>query len=242
MPFNIFLNENVAHGLPANAQYQAGISNIDPQGTPPENGITLPVLSDPSASYDYFENHLEYVLDSGVVTHRYLPQFNGVANPDTLSSYDVFASQPSTIDGGVNLVSNDDYEDIVQQMAHSRYWIHMYGQGVRIGRQIPIPGLVGTIGGVKATPDDERPQTAFNKIVGNYSGQVVFYARWSLWYTLTEPPNASQSNSGMGPVPPNLAAHAGQDDNADNGVQVPFSEPDDEAINSGPPLQTGIQG
>jgi len=163
-----------------------------------------------------------------------LPQVNN--NADTLAS--CFISDPNIdkITGrGVNIISNDEFTDTIQRMAHSVYWFRLYGQAMRIGLQVPIPGLK-TVGGVQAIPHDANPQNAWNKIVGNYSGLPLWHAYWSLWYTVAEPPTSQQ-------VPPsNLAQHIAGDVKLPDGMQAPFSTPDDLAQSTNPlQQQTQLQ-
>ncbi len=227
MPFAIFENENAANGIPPKSQYQTGISDLDPTGAPVEQGILLPFAGDAQATWNYYDCSCICYLDSGIVVHRLLPQSD--PEPDSLGSYDVAASAPDKLTGmGVNLKSNDSFADVVQRMAHSRYWFNLVGKAIRVGQQIPIPKLV-SIGGQTAVPDDERPQMGYNYIAGNWSGQVIYAAVWSLWYTIATPPTTSKAF-----VPPNLAAHAGEDDDVGKGPQAPFSQPDDEAVESAP--------
>lgn len=225
MAFQFFENENEANGLPKNSQFQVGISNFDP-GTQPEKGIMLPSMTDPAASWVYYDIALACLLDSGIVTHNVLPTVDNTA--DTLAFCDISDPAIDVMTGrGVNLKSNDDYKDIVQRMAHSRYWFRLYGQAMRMGHQVPIPGMK-SIGGVKAIPHDDNPQFAYNKIIGNYSGLVLWHAVWSLWYTVSEPPAKQQ-------VPPaNLAQHIAGDVKIPDGIQSPFSQPDNLAQKSQP--------
>jgi hypothetical protein len=231
MPFALFQNENVAAGLPINGSFQAGVSDTDRAGLTLERNILIPWCSDPRSTWIYYDVTLANYLDSGIVTHRRLPQIDNLA--DTLASCAITDANIDTLTGrGVNLQSRDQFADIVQRMGHSRYWFHLFGQAMRAGFQVPIPAakLVGT---VPLIPDDRQPQVAYNKIVGNYSGVPVWHAVWSLWYTLAAPPRVQ-----LAPTAPNLAAHisAGAALPA-VGIQSPFTQPDDEATLQ---LQTGI--
>ena len=204
--------------------FQQGISNQDNGATPIEKEILLPTPTE-RATWVYYDVALGCALDSGIVVHRRLPQVDNEA--DTLASCVITDPNIDVLTGrGVNLKSNDAFEDIVQRMAHSRYWFKLWGQAMRVGEQIPIPGLK-TIGSVKAIPHDQNPQWAYNKIVGNYSGQVLWYAQWSLWYTLASAPTTQQD------PPQNLAQHT--DGKSYDGLQAPVSKPDDNAMAQGPP-------
>lgn len=222
----IFQNENVTQGLPKTSRFQAGVSNFDPGGVPPEQNVFLPGNPLDTASWVYYDICLASVLDPGIVTHRHLPQVD--ADPDTLASCIITDPNIDKITGrGVNLISNDQYEDVVQRMAHSVYWFRLFGQALRIGEQVPIPGLK-TVAGVKAVPHDANPQNAWNKIVGNYSGLPLWHAYWSLWYTLASPPKKQQV------PPPNLAQHISGDVKLPEGMQAPFSVPDGAAQSTNP--------
>lgn len=226
MSFAQFKNENEAAGLPIKGNFQAGVSNVD-SGMNNERGILIPWASDPSASWMYYDITLSCILDSGIVTHRHLPQVDNTA--DTLAS--CFVSDPDIdkiINKGVNLKSNDRYDDVVQRMAHSQYRFCLSGQAIRIGYQVPIPGLVKMSNGAKFIPHDGNPQRAFNKIAGNYSGVPLWYAKWELWYTLASAPKVQMS------PPANLAAHIGADETLPEGMQAPQSQPDSEALPNAP--------
>ena len=225
-----FKNENIAQKLPKNAKFQAGVSNYDPPGRPVEQGITLPWASLGEASWVYYDVTLLNVLDSGIVVHRTLPQYDRTA--DTLASCDITDPTIDRLTGrGVNTISNDKFTDIVQRMGHSRYWFRLFGQAMRIGYQVPIPGIK-RVADVKAIPHDENPQWAYNKIVGNYSGAPLWHAQWSLWYTVAEPPKAQQT------PPQNVAVHIGGNVVLPKELQAPFSQPDDEAQNTRGPTPT----
>lgn len=231
MPFQ---NDNINVGLPADNQFQVGVSNVDPSSPGgEEKGFLLPYPSDPGSSWVYYECHIEAFLDSGIVVHNRLPQVDHT--PDTLSSCDYADSRLADLGtvnaDGVNLRSNDDYTDIVQRMAHSRYWFRLYGQALRVGHQVPIPRIV-SIGGVPVVPYDAKPQWAFNKIApgGNYSGFILWQASWSLWYTTAVPPRTNI-------IPANNPAAA--IDSATpppSAVQSPYDQPDDSAVPAAPPL------
>lgn len=229
----IINDENQTQGLPTNSKFKAGISNFDPPGTPIEQGAFLLGSQEASASWVYYDIALVNVLDSGIVVHRHLPQKD--TKKDTLAS--CFIEDPSIdkISGrGVNIISNDKFNDTVQRMAHGVYWFRLYGQAMRIGLQVPIPGIK-TVGGVTAVPHDANPQNAWNKIIGNYSGLPLWHAYWSLWYTVSEPPTEQQ-------VPPsNLAQHIAGDVVLPDGMQAPFSVPDDLAQPTNPLQQSQLR-
>lgn len=216
------LNNNIALGLPVNSRFQVGRSNIDDDRNI-EKDARLPWTSESTGSYMYYDCTVEAVLDSGVVVHTPLPQVNRTF--DTLSSVQLDSNNSDHVVGpGVNLKSNDNYHDIAQRMAHSRYWFHLFGQAIRVGYRVPIPRIV-TIGGVEVVPHDDNPQRAFNRIMpmGNYSGLILWHARWSLWYTTVDPPTSSY-------VPEvDMAAHINGTAQVPDTIQSPFSHADDDA-------------
>jgi hypothetical protein len=221
-----FTNENILNNIPLKGAYQTGVSNVDPAPII-EQGIQIPLASNPAASWVYYDCTVGHMLDSGLVVHQRLPQVNRAF--DTLASCYLDGQNIDLAVGGVNLKCNDQYADIVQRMGHSRYWFRIWGQALRIGYQVPIPGIK-TIGGVPAIPYDKNPQWAFNRIApgGNYSGAILWHAAWSLWYTTAVPPN-----SNMFPAA-DPSAHITGSAPLPQGMQAPFSQPDDEAVPSAP--------
>ncbi len=224
-----FLNNNVAVGLPPGGVYQAGFSDVDPD-TPGvvEQGLLLPWPSAPAAGWVYFDCGIDMLLDSGIVVHNRLPQVDNV--PDTLASCSLDDPNLVTLSrNGVNLLSRDQYTDIVQRMAHSRYYFRIQGQALRVGQQVPIPGIK-FIGGVPAIPHDVKPQWAFNRIApgGNFGGIILWHAGWSLWYTTLVPPRTNTF--------PAADPSAHLDVNAVNpdGIQAPYSQADDSAVKVAP--------
>lgn len=225
-----FKNENTTRNLNVNDLFQEGVSNVD-QGLLGEENLSLPWTSDPAGSYAYYECTVMCVLDSGIVVHNRLPQVNN--SIDTLSSVDMNSADLDRLTTiGVNLACRDQYQDIVQRMGHARYWFRLWGQGLRIGYKIPIPGIK-TIGGVPAIPYDKNPQWAFNRIFpgGNYGGIPLWHAKWSLWYTVIVPPNKDD-------LPCiDLAAQIRGTDKVPNSITPPFTLPDDNSV----PTQPGTQ-
>lgn len=194
-------------------------SNVDREESV-ERGILLPFPSDPAVTWVYYECMVECVLDNGIVVHNCLPQVDRTA--DTLASSVLGDSNLNKVTDGVNLRSNDQYQDIVQRMGHSRYWFRLWGRAMRIGYQIPIPSLK-TIGGVLAIPYDKNPQWAHCSPVpgGNYGGAILWRAEWSLWYTTAAPPTTqsipvTDATTGLTNVP-----------SVSKGIQAPISQPDD---------------
>lgn len=192
-----------------------------------EQGIAIPWANDPAASWVYYDCAVGSMLDSGITVHNRLPQVDN--DPDTLASCSISDPSLDTISvGAVNLTCRDQYEDIVQRMGHARYWFRLWGQALRVGHRIPIPGIK-TIGGVPAIPYDKNPQWAFCKIAAgaNYSGVILWHAQWSLWYTTAVPPknntiptvDAAAHTNGTAAIPP--------------GMQSPYSSPDDNATTGG---------
>ncbi len=202
--------------------------------------MLLPWASRSDASYMYYECFVGTMLDSGIVVHNRLPQVNNT--PDTLASTTLDASNLSQLIGpGVNIKSQDQYADIVQRMGHARYWFRLWGRALRVGYQVPIPGIK-TIAGVPAIPYDKNPQWAYNAIApgGNYSGVILWRAAWSLWYTTAVPTNANTFPA----VDP--AAHIGGGTPIPRGMQSPYSQADDNAVpakpgGSGPVERKGLR-
>lgn len=224
MPFK---NNNVASGLSETNPFQVGRSNTDDNRNL-EYNVGLPWAKSGSASYLYYDCTVGVMLDSGIAVHNRLPQVNNL--PDTLSSMFIDDNIFETItDKGVNLKGSDQYTDIVQRMGHSRYWFRMWGQALRIGYTVPIPGMK-TIGGVPAIPYDMNPQWGFNRILpgANYSGLVLWHAQWSLWYTTLVPPN----NQNLPAI--DLMGHITGEQKPPSVLQVPYSQSDSNAIINNP--------
>ena len=231
-----FLNNNVAAGLPAKAPFQVGVSNVD-NGENLEYDVKIPWAASPLGSYLYYDCTVGTMLDSGIVVHNRLPQHDGVA--DTLSSSFLSDSNiDKLIDKDITLACKDQYKDIVQRMGHARYWFRLWGQAIRVGYKVPIPGIK-TIGGVPTIPYDLNPQMAFNRIMpnGNFSGLILWYAQWSLWYTTAIPP----INNDIPAV--DLGAGISGDAKPPASIQAPFSQADDNAkVTSGLPINGPING
>ena len=133
------LNENVAVGLPESNNFQVGRSGVNP-GAVIEKGVLLPWPKNPLVSWVYYDCTVGVMLDSGIAVHNRLPQVNNA--PDTLSMCDLNNPRLNAIaTGGVNLKCNNQYTDIMQRMGHARYWFRLWGQALRIGKQVPIPGI-----------------------------------------------------------------------------------------------------
>ncbi len=221
-------NNNVAMGVPSDSAFLVGTSDQDVNDAV-EQGLSIPWPSDPAASYIYYDCTVGIMLDSGIVVHNRMPQVNKV--PDSLSSVFLDASNLETIkDLGVNLKCNDQYQDIMQRMGHSRYWFRIWGQALRVGYKVPIPGIK-TIGGVPAIPYDDNPQWAFNRIFpgGNYGGVILWHAVWSLWYTTLVPPTSNDF-----PAADPSAHLTGSAKLPAAGIQAAFSKADDDAQPSSP--------
>lgn len=220
-----FLNENTAAGIAKNAVLQVGKSDSD-SGKTVEKGLGVPFAASPLGSYVYFDCAVGVMLDSGIVVHNRLPQVNNTADTLAALNLDSQALETLTPQFGVNLKSNDQYQDIVQRMGHSRYWFRIWGQALRLGFQVPIPGIK-MIGSVPAIPYDRNPQWAFNRIFSgcNYGGVLLWHAEWSLWYTTAVPPTnnyvpAADPSAQVIGAPPNLPSN----------MQAMFSPKDDNAV------------
>jgi hypothetical protein len=224
-----FRDNNAALNLSPTDSFKVGRSDVD-AGSVIEKDVLLPWPSNPLASWVYYDCTVGVMLDSGIVVHNRLPQVDNL--PDTLAGCIVSDPNLDNIVGpGVNLKSLDQYEDIVQRMGHSRYWFRIWGQALRVAKQVPIP-RIKTIGGVPAIPYDKNPQWAFNRIFpgGNYSGNILWHAGWSLWYTTSVPPRSND-------IPAvDAAAHIGAASRgpSEAGISAPFSQRDDDAVPVGP--------
>lgn len=219
MPFK---NTNTEFGLPENSDFQVGRANRD-NNEPFEEGSLLPWSSSPEGSYVYYECAVGAMLDSGIVVHNRLPQINrGI---DTISVVDFDDPNMDQATGfGVNLNCQDQYQDIIQRMGHSRYWFRLWGQALRVGYQVPIPGIK-TIGGVPAIPYDRNPQWGYNRITpgGNYGGLILWRAQWSLWYTTAVPPKHDRIPAS------DPSAHITGRASVPSNIQTPYSQADDNA-------------
>lgn len=224
MPFR---EENAEVGLVKVNDYRVGRVNFDPDENIEEN-IQIPFASDPEATWVYYDCAVGVMLDSGIVVHNRLPQVDRTA--DTLSALNLDDPNLDRFTGfGVNLKCVDQYKDIVQRMGHSRYWFRLWGQALRIGHQVPIPGIK-TIGGVPAIPYDLNPQWGYNRIApgGNFSGAILWHAQWSLWYTTAVPPtkddipaaDPSAHITGKAKTPKEFQSPHSQAD--DNARETPF--------------------
>lgn len=221
MPFR---NNNEAAGISPTSPFQVGRSNAD-DDTVVEDGVLIPWASSPTGSYLYYDCTVAVVLDSGLVVHTTLPQVDRTVDVLSASPIDA-AGMDKITDQGVNLKCNDQYHDVVQRMAHSRYWFHMWGQAIRVGYRIPIPGIK-TVGGVPAIPHDQNPQWAFNRIMpgGNFGGLILWHAEWSLWYTVAVPPTSQV-------IPEvNLGAHISGATRPPDDIQSPYTRADGDAEN-----------
>jgi len=221
-----FVETNRALGLPPSFRF--GRLDIDDDRMV-EQRILVPWPKDPAASYLYYECNIDVVLDSGIVVHNRLPQYNDIL-VDTLAYVPLDDRNIDKItDGGVNLKSHDQYRDIIQRMGHARYWFHLWGRAMRAGYRVPIPGI-RTIGGVVAIPHDANPQRARNSIApgGSYGGVILWYAQWSLWYTTAVPPYKNEIPEA------DVAAHIVGSAPLPDAMQAPYSQADDNSRRSGP--------
>ena len=184
------------------------VKDID-QGTErPERDLGLPWLLDPVRSWLAYDIWLEVELDPGTVLHKPLPQQADPVDSLTAAYFDDKGYDAAK--GGTLIGSASSALDVIQRMATSTYRYTLVGHALRVGFQVPIPGLK-TVGGQPAVPT--APQRAYNRLVANWSGGVpVFYAAWSLPYLVARPARSSPGLQGgvfggriMAPVPPNPA-------------------------------------
>jgi hypothetical protein len=206
--------------------------NFDIGSILPEGNLSLPwAIDNPEATYLEYQAWVECLLDPGTALHKILPQ--AAATIDTLAN--VFIDDPDLAtftDGGVNLRSNSGAVDIIQQMATSSYTFLLRGHGVRVGYQIPIPGL-RSVGGALAVPT--YPQSAYNQVVGNFSGIPIFFAAWDLAYLVTVSPELSNSQIGspeQGAIAPNVLAAIRGDAQLPDSISLPWTVTDYNATTS----------
>jgi hypothetical protein len=193
---------------------QRGINHqIDDRA--PEGKVTFEWFKNPDATYINYGCHIECFLDSGVVLHKALPQFEQPV--DTLGTYDLAAPGGAKVKVGENLVSAGNYTDVLQRMATSTYRFLLKGFGVRVGYQVPVPSIK-SVAGIPATPTEQWVRG--NEVIGNYYGIPVFNNAWELWYLVAAPPKRSQL------APPNLADHIAANQTLPDLISVPASPAD----------------
>ncbi len=192
---------------------------INDQTTYPEGLIQAPYAVSPELSWMEYRCWVEIELDPGLALHKTLPQKND--SPDDLSYEFVDDPNFATInpDSGVVVASNSTGQDAIQRMATSTYTFHLRGYAVRIGYQVPIPGLK-SVGAQKAVP--MFPQRASNMIVGNCGGVPLWFAYWDLTYMVAGP----LGKKAVAPVPDNLASHIAADATLPQAIQFPWTRVD----------------
>lgn len=187
----------------------------------PEGNLALSWTVDPAASCLDYRCWLECLLDAGMVLHKPLPSSD--PDPDTLASAfiqdaNLDAQNPAL--GGVNLKPGVRVQDVIQRMATSTYTFVVRGWGLRVGYQIPIPGLK-SVGGVTAVP--AAVQQAYNVIVGNLPGGIpLWFATWELHYYVVGLP----AKATAAPVPFNPALHIRPDAQLPDTIRLPWTMPD----------------
>ncbi len=181
-----------------------------------EQNISLPWTVDPISSWVDYRCWLECHLDAGLALHKPLPSSSSPY--DTLASCglqdaNLDALKPAT--GGVNLNPGVRTRDVIQRMATPTYTFVLRGYALRVGYQVPIPGLK-TVGGVPAVP--AAIQRGYNVIVANLAGGIpLWYAPWELHYYVTGLPTKPTT----APVPYNPALHIRPDAELPNAVHLP---------------------
>lgn len=239
--FAPLIQENTAQGISGGATnpFQIGVNDVD-AGTIMEANLEIPWVRSPEESWLDYSCWLESRLDPGIAVHLPMPQ--------SAQDWDQFGTDtPNSLGmaarshGGPNLVSSGKFEGTVQRMAVSRYRFILKGAGVRAGYQPSIPKLL-KVGGVDAVPDGEQVVDG-PRIIGNYGGVPVYFASWTIPYTVAIPTISNET------PPTNLAQRIGAvaPSNLPTGIQTPFSAPDSNSQTSGPnkgtiDLQTAIEG
>ena len=205
------------------------IADIDVFGENPESQISLPwSIENPQATYLLYECWIETTLDAGFALHKTLPQ--DFDNTDTLASGFIDDPDLDLNVEGVNLFSASSGVDTIQRMSTSTYLFRLRGYAMRVGYQIPIPG-VKSIGGQTPVPGEK--QWAYNRIIGNFSGIPLWGAEWDLEYITAKSPQVSANdmgNAAQGAVPPNLAAHIRGDVQLPDTIALPWTNPDQNAV------------
>jgi hypothetical protein len=239
--FRLFAPENTTQNV-RGTNLGAGISDSD-NGPLIEQSLTTPWVINPVVSWLDYRCWIEVHLDAGIVLHKILPQ--AAQDVDTLAIALADPTSPTikpnppaiqpaslgTVDldqfkgsqnpqdpGAINLKSVGTYKDFTQRMATSTYRFVLRGYGLRAGYQVPVPGLI-SVAGIPAIPDGKQWSLG-NPLVGAYGAVPVFYNEWELWYLVSVPPRYQQK------PPPNLAQHVTADQQLPNGIQVPYSQTD----------------
>jgi len=221
--------------VPISTVVNQNIEISDITGPAPDTLMGLPWAINPALSWLSYVCFIQCHLDSGIVTHRILPQ--SVQPYDSLGNGNIFDTTANSAQGGVNLNSSGNFTDFVQRMANSIYRFRLMGTARRVGYMIPIPKIV-SIAGVDAIPDDDVPQKAQNILISNNFDIPVYMATWDLWYTVSSPPSGDEV------VPANLSENIGNVNPSQlpTNLDVPISGTDDRSFNSGPPFLNPIQG
>jgi hypothetical protein len=229
MAYRFIQDANTTAGIPPNNAFQFGVTDVD-DGSVNEKGLTLPYVVNPRYSFLEYQMWIECYLDAGMVLHKQLPQVPQAI--DTLAVAGAFDVNLDNNVNGVNLTSVGKFTDTVQRMATSEYQFVLKGFALRVGYQIPVPGLK-TVAGVPAIPG-KLQWSLGNRVVGNYSGVPLFFNQWELWYFVAIPPKKPQL------PPPNLGEHIRADAQLPTGMQVPWSQPDQQSQPTGPGLLRGL--
>jgi hypothetical protein len=185
-------------------------------GQSPDSGITLDTLLAPEVSWLNYQCWFETELDPGTALLKSLPQASYPI--DTLSSVDAYATTAQSAKGSVNLTSQSKQADNVVRVTTSTYKVTLKGYGVRVGYDIPVPGLVSWAG-VKPVPGkqwDSGPQ-----IIDQYCGIPVYLVAWKLEYFVPVPPAVPAGQRQF--APPNLGAMIADTNTPSAKVQIPIS-------------------
>lgn len=198
------------------------LRDFDQAGVP-ELGLGLPWSVNPASSWLDYRCWVEVRLDAGMVLHKPLPQSD--PSPDTLAFVAIDDPHLDTNKGnGANIRARASGQDYIQRMATSTYTFILKGFALRVGYQVPIPGLMA-VGSV--TPVPGEVQRAYNVIVGNASGIPVWFATWELHYIVANMPSPGEDVDA--PVPFNPAMHIRPDAKLPQRTQVPYTLTDQNA-------------
>jgi hypothetical protein len=187
----------------------------EPKKVQPKSMFGSPTLVSSWASYE-MEAEL-YLEDSGVVTHKPLPQRRIrqvptlAANVDAAAKGDVLSLALKPLQGAINAAlgvidklsvsaltdSLTTEDDIVQYAATPTYRAFLRGQAMRWGFHVPIPELV-SVGG---KPVVAKRQRVRQRSLGNFAGHPMYGCVWDLEY---EVPFQPQSGELVYPLNPSI--------------------------------------
>ena len=186
------------------------------KGTSPEIGAVVDVLPEANLSWINYQCWFETELDPGTAILKSLPQ--ATYSVDVLSSVDAYSANAQGATGSVNLASKSKQSDNVVRATTSTYKVTLKGYAVRIGYDIPVPGLVSWAG-VKPIPGKQH--VSGPQIVTQYCGVPVYLTMWTLEYFVPVPPDVPAGQRQFGP--PNLGDTVADTNSPPKTAQMPVS-------------------